>query len=173
MPETTDMLPVKCAIRLMAMRPTKPIFVLPLFLLIVFLLIVLVAGTPDEAVGRVTKVIDGDTFDVHSKTARSMRTLLESGLQILIARKPEALGLRSWKERIRLYPILAAEHLHFSWIWTIRQAKTSMIVGWPWLILARMACRAETSTTKCLLMAGHADIKDFENDEFNPETWWS
>ena len=43
----------------MTMKPTKPIFVLPLFLLIV-----LVAGAPDEAVGRVTKVIDGDTFDV-------------------------------------------------------------------------------------------------------------
>jgi hypothetical protein len=60
--------------------------VLPLFLLIV-----LVAGAPDEAVGRVTKVIDGIPLMYSSKTARSMRTLSESGLQILIARKPEAL----------------------------------------------------------------------------------
>ena len=41
------------------MKPTKAIFVLPLFLLIV-----LAVGAPDEAMGRVTKVIDGDTFDV-------------------------------------------------------------------------------------------------------------
>lgn len=41
------------------MKSTKAIFVLPLFLLIA-----LAAGAPDEAMGRVTKVIDGDTFDV-------------------------------------------------------------------------------------------------------------
>jgi len=41
------------------MKPTKAIFVLPLFLLIA-----LATGAPDEAMGRVTKVIDGDTFDV-------------------------------------------------------------------------------------------------------------
>ena len=43
----------------MAMKLTKAIFVLPLFLLIA-----LAAGAPDEAMGRVTKVVDGDTFDV-------------------------------------------------------------------------------------------------------------
>ena len=37
----------------------KLIFVLPLLLLIA-----LANGTPDEAYGRVTKVIDGDTIDV-------------------------------------------------------------------------------------------------------------
>jgi endonuclease YncB( thermonuclease family) len=41
------------------MRLTKAFFVLPLMLLIV-----LAAGAPDEAMGRVSKVVDGDTFDV-------------------------------------------------------------------------------------------------------------
>jgi endonuclease YncB( thermonuclease family) len=35
-----------------------------IFLLLLLLLIALAAGAPDEAMGRVTKVIDGDTFDV-------------------------------------------------------------------------------------------------------------
>jgi len=41
------------------MKPTKAIFVLPLFLLIA-----MAAGAPEEAMGRVTRVVDGDTFDV-------------------------------------------------------------------------------------------------------------
>ena len=41
------------------MKLTKAIFMLPLLLLIA-----LAAGAPDEATGRVSKVVDGDTFDV-------------------------------------------------------------------------------------------------------------
>ncbi|TFH47664.1 MAG: hypothetical protein E4G89_07580 [Methanothrix sp.] len=41
------------------MRLTKAFFVLPLMLLIA-----LAAGSSDEAMGRVSKVVDGDTFDV-------------------------------------------------------------------------------------------------------------
>ena len=38
------------------MKLTKAIFMLPLLLLIA-----LAAGAPDEAMGRVSKVVDGDT----------------------------------------------------------------------------------------------------------------
>ena len=41
------------------MRLTKAFFVLPLMLLIS-----LAAGAPDEAMGRVSKVVDGDIVDV-------------------------------------------------------------------------------------------------------------
>lgn len=41
------------------MRLTKAFFVQPMLLLIA-----LAAGSSDEAMGRVSKVVDGDTFDV-------------------------------------------------------------------------------------------------------------
>jgi endonuclease YncB( thermonuclease family) len=41
------------------MKLPKAIFMLPLLLLIA-----LAASSPDEATGRVSKVVDGDTFDV-------------------------------------------------------------------------------------------------------------
>ena len=39
------------------------------FMLLLFLLIALAVGAPDEAMGRVTKVIDSDTFDVQLQDA--------------------------------------------------------------------------------------------------------
>jgi endonuclease YncB( thermonuclease family) len=41
------------------MKQTKAFFLLPLLLLVA-----LAASSPDEATGRVSKVVDGDTFDV-------------------------------------------------------------------------------------------------------------
>jgi hypothetical protein len=41
------------------MKLTKGFLMLPMLLLIA-----LAAGAPDEAMGRVSKVVDGDTFDV-------------------------------------------------------------------------------------------------------------
>jgi hypothetical protein len=41
------------------MRLAKAFFMLPMMLLIS-----LAAGAPDEAIGRVSKVVDSDTFDV-------------------------------------------------------------------------------------------------------------
>ncbi len=39
-----------------------------LLMLSMLLLITLAAGAPDEATGRVSKVVDGDTFDVTPKS---------------------------------------------------------------------------------------------------------
>ena len=59
------------------MRLTKAFLMLPLLLLIA-----LAAGAPDEAMGRVSKVVDGDTFDV---TLESHSRISEDLIRIRLA----------------------------------------------------------------------------------------
>jgi len=105
--------------------PMKPISVL-----FVLLFISLAASSPDEAYGRVVKVVDGDTIDVQLQGSLLSEDLIRVRLADIDCpetRCPEACEAgknastytRSWLLRAPT----------FFWIWTIRQAKTSMIVG--------------------------------------------
>ncbi|HOE46901.1 MAG TPA: thermonuclease family protein [Methanothrix soehngenii] len=157
---------------LMAMRPTKPIFVLPLFLLIVFLLIVLVAGTPDEAVGRVTKVIDGDTFDVQLQDSSLYEDLIRVRLADIDC--PETRGSKAC-EAGKNASAYTRSWLLSTYIFLDLDDKTGKDQYDRWVAVAYLSEDGVPGRNfnKMLVDAGHADIKDFENDEFNPETWWS
>ncbi|HPL72054.1 thermonuclease family protein [Methanothrix soehngenii] len=156
----------------MAMRPTKPIFVLPLFLLIVFLLIVLVAGTPDEAVGRVTKVIDGDTFDVQLQDSSLYEDLIRVRLADIDC--PETRGSKAC-EAGKNASAYTRSWLLSTYIFLDLDDKTGKDQYDRWVAVAYLSEDGVPGRNfnKMLVDAGHADIKDFENDEFNPETWWS
>ena len=156
----------------MAMKPTKPIFVLPLFLLIVFLLIVLVAGTPDEAVGRVTKVIDGDTFDVQLQDSSLYEDLIRVRLADIDC--PETRGSKAC-EAGKNASAYTRSWLLSTYIFLDLDDKTGKDQYDRWVAVAYLSEDGVPGRNfnKMLVDAGHADIKDFENDEFNPETWWS
>jgi len=84
-----------------SMKLTKAIFMLPLLLLIA-----LAAGAPDEAMGRVSKVVDGDTFDV---TLESHDSRISEDL-IRIRRHPGGSrpeSLRSREEGISIHQGMA------------------------------------------------------------------
>ena len=156
----------------MAMRPTKPIFVLPLFLLIVFLLIVLVAGTPDEAVGRVTKVIDGDTFDVQLQDSSLYEDLIRVRLADIDC--PETRGSKAC-EAGKNASAYTRSWLLSTYIFLDLDDKTGKDQYDRWVAVAYLSDDGVPGRNfnKMLVDAGYAEIKDFKNNEFNPETWWS
>ncbi len=95
-----------------SMKLIKAIIMLPLLLLIA-----LAAGTPDEATGRVSKVVDGDTFDVtlqehDSRISEDLIRIRLADIDTPEVRGPKA--CEAGKKSIGLYSILAAGHLHLS-----------------------------------------------------------
>ena len=150
----------------MAMKPTKPIFVLPLFLLIV-----LVAGAPDEAMGRVTKVIDGDTFDVQLQDSSLYEDLIRVRLADIDC--PETRGSKAC-EAGKNASAYTRSWLLSTYIFLDLDDKTGKDQYDRWVAVAYLSDDGVPGRNfnKMLVDAGYAEIKDFKNNEFNPETWW-
>lgn len=151
----------------MTMKPTKPIFVLPLFLLIV-----LVGGAPDEAVGRVTKVIDGDTFDVQLQDSSLYEDLIRVRLADIDC--PETRGSKAC-EAGKNASAYTRSWLLSTYIFLDLDDKTGKDQYDRWVAVAYLSDDGlpGRNFNKMLVDAGYAEIKDFKNNEFNPETWWS
>jgi endonuclease YncB( thermonuclease family) len=148
------------------MKSTKAIFLLPLVLMIA-----LAASAPDEAMGRVTKVIDGDTFDVQLQDSTLSEDLIRLRLadidcpetrvsKACEAGKNASAYTRSW--------------LLSTYIFLDLDDKTGKDQYDRWVAAAYLSEDGVPGRNfnKMLVDAGHAEIKDFENNEFDPWSWW-
>ena len=151
----------------MAMKPTKAIFVLPLFLLIA-----LAAGAPDEAMGRVTKVIDGDTFDVQLQDSSLPEYLIRVRLADIDC--PETRGSKAC-EAGKNATAYSRSWLLSTYIFLDLDDKTGKDQYDRWVAVAYLSEDGVPGRNfnKMLVDAGQAEIKDFKNNEFDPWSWWS
>jgi micrococcal nuclease len=148
------------------MKPTKAIFVLPLFLLIA-----LAAGAPDEAMGRVTKVIDGDTFDVQLQDSPLSEDLIRIRLADIDC--PETRGSKAC-EAGKNASAYTRSWLLSTYIFLDLDDKTRKDQYDRWVAVAYLSedGKPGSNFNKMLVDAGHAVIKDFKNNEFDPGSWW-
>jgi micrococcal nuclease len=148
------------------MKPTKAIFVLPLFLLIA-----LAVGAPDEAIGRVTKVIDGDTFDVQLQDSSLPEDLIRVRLADIDC--PETRGSNAC-EAGKNASAYTRSWLLSTYIFLDLDDKTGKDQYDRWVAVAYLSEGdvPGRNFNKMLVDAGHAEIKDFKNNEFDPGSWW-
>ena len=148
------------------MKPTKAIFVLPLFLLIA-----LAAGAPDEAMGRVTKVVDGDTFDVQFQDSPLYEDLIRIRLADIDC--PETRGSKAC-EAGKNASAYTRSWLLSTYIFLDLDDKTGKDQYDRWVAVAYLSedGKPGSNINKMLVDAGHAVIKDFKNNEFDPGSWW-
>ena len=148
------------------MKPTKAIFMLPLFLLIA-----LAAGAPDEAMGRVTKVVDGDTFDVQLQDSSLYEDLIRVRLADIDC--PETRGSKAC-EAGKNASAYTRSWLLSTYIFLDLDDKTGKDQYDRWVAVAYLSEGGVPGRNfnKMLVDAGHAEIKDFENNEFDPWSWW-
>jgi micrococcal nuclease len=148
------------------MRLTKAFLMLPLALL---LLISLAAGAPDEAMGRVTKVIDGDTFDVALDSHDSR--ISEDVIRIRLADidTPEVRGAKACEA--------GKKASAYTKTWLLGRTvsldldnKTGKDEYGRWVAVCYLDGK---NFNKQLVDAGQAVIKDFKNNEFDPASWWN
>lgn len=151
------------------MKLTKAFFMLPLALL---LLISLAGAAPDEAMGRVVKVVDGDTFDVDLQEHDNRIT--EDLIRIRLADIdcPETRGPKACEAGKKASAYTQAWLLNSIVFLDIDDKKGTDPYD-RWVAVCYLDDKGEPGKNfnKALVDAGHAVIKDFKDNEFDPRSW--
>lgn len=144
----------------------KLIFVLPLLLLIA-----LANGAPDEAYGRVTKVIDGDTIDVQLQDSPISEDLIRVRLADIDC--PETRGPKACQAGKEATNYTRAWLLS-SYVFLDLDDKTGKDPYGRWVAVVYLSedGKPGRNFNKMLVDSGHARIDDFKNNEFDPKSWW-
>ena len=151
------------------MKLTKTFFVLSLATL---LLISLTGSAPDEAMGRVNKVVDGDTFDVQLQEHDSR--ISEDLIRIRLADIdcPETRGPKAC-EAGKKASAYARSWLLNTFVFLDLDNKTGKDEYGRWVAVCYLSkdSKPDKNFNKQLIDAGHAQMKDFKNNEFDPQSW--
>ena len=133
------------------------------------LLISLAAGAPDEAMGRVSKVVDGDTFDVtlESHDSRISEDLIR--IRLADIDTPEVRGPKACEAGKKASAYTKAWLLG-KMISLDLDDKTGKDQYGRWVAVCYLDGK---NFNKQLVDSGHAVIKDFKNNEFDPLSWWN
>ncbi|MFZ2471360.1 MAG: thermonuclease family protein [Methanothrix sp.] len=146
------------------MRLTKTFLMLTMMLLIS-----LAAGAPDEAMGRVSKVVDGDTFDVtlESHDSRISEELIR--IRLADIDTPEVRGPKAC-EAGKKASAYTKKWLTSRTVTLDLDDKTGKDQYGRWVAVCYLDGK---NFNKQLVDSGHAVIKDFKNNEFDPLSWWN
>ena len=144
----------------------KLIFVLPLLLLIA-----LANGAPDEAYGRITKVIDGDTIDVQLQDSPISEDLIRVRLADIDC--PETRGSKACQAGKEATNYTRAWLLS-SYVFLDLDDKTGKDPYGRWVAVVYLSedGKPRRNFNKMLVDSGYAKIDDFKNNEFDPGSWW-
>ena len=143
-----------------------------LLVLALLLSICLAAGSPDEAYGRVVKVVDGDTFDVQLQDSLISEDLIRVRLADIDC--PETRGSKAC-EAGKKASAYTKSWLLSTYVFLDLDDKTGKDRYDRWVAVAYLSEDGVPgrNSNKMLVDAGHAEIKDFKNNEFDPWSWWS
>jgi micrococcal nuclease len=143
-------------------------------LALVLLLLFLAAGAPDEAYGRVSKVVDGDTFDVTLQDY-NISQVSEDVIRIRLADidTPEVRGPKAC-EAGRNASAYTRAWLLSNYVFLDLDNKTGKDPYDRWVAVAYLSedGKPGRNFNKQLVDSGHAVIEDFRNNEFDPWSWW-
>ena len=148
--------------------------IIPILALVLFLPS-LAAGAPDEAYGRVSNVVDGDTFDVTLEDYNSSQ-ITEDAIRIRLADidTPEVRGPKAC-EAGKKASAYTRTWLLSNYVFLDLDDKTGKDPYGRWVAVVYLAeeGRPGRNCNKQLVDSGHAVIEDFKNNEFDPWSWWS
>ncbi len=143
-------------------------------ILLALLLIPLVTGAPDEAMGRVTKVVDGDTIDVALQEHDSRIT--EDLIRVRLADidTPEVRGPKAGAAG-KDASTYTKTWLLSRYVFLDLDNKTGKDPYGRWVAMVYLSedGKPGRNFNKMLVDAGHAVIEDFKNNEFDPGKWWN
>jgi micrococcal nuclease len=140
-----------------------------LFLRSLLFLVALAASSPDEATRRVSKVVDGDTFDVtiQDHDSRILEDLI--GIRLEDIDYPETRGVKACAAGKNASDYMMA--------WLLGRTvsldlddKTGKDIYGRWVAICYLDGK---DFNKQLVDTGHAIVKDFKNNEFDPKSWWT
>lgn len=141
--------------------------------LIACILIPIVACSPDEVYGRVTHVVDGDTFDLE---VQESNLPLDDVIHVRLADIdcPETRGPKASPEG-KAATEYARSWLLSQYVYLDLDDKAGQDPYNRWVAVVYIAEPNGdlTNFNRMLVDAGHAKIDDYKNNEFDPSSWWS
>jgi micrococcal nuclease len=144
-----------------------------LMFMALLLMLSLATSSPDEAIGRVSKVVDGDTFDVQLQSHDSRIT--EDLIRIRLADIdcPEIHGPKAC-EAGRKATTYTRSWLLSKNVFLDLDNKTGKDEFGRWVAVCYLDDNGKPGKNfnRQLVDAGQAVIKDFKNNEFDPKSWW-
>ncbi|MDD3566215.1 MAG: thermonuclease family protein [Methanothrix sp.] len=150
----------------------KPVLIL---LILASLLPILALGAPDEASGIVTNVVDGDTFDLRiDKTDPRIIYEIER-VRLADVDSPEMRTPEGEPAKV-----FATDTLLEKKVWLDIDDKSKdgrdpygRLIAVVYLEDPDGSINTTHPFNRLLVDAGHAIVKDFTNNEFDPAAWWS
>jgi len=150
----------------------KAIILLTLALLIS---VCLAYGAPNEAYGRVSKVVDGDTFDVALENYNTSQ-VAEDVIRIRLADIdcPETRGSKAC-EAGKKASAYTKSWLLSTYVFLDLDNKTGKDRYDRWVPVVYLAedGKPGRNFNKMLVDSDHAEIDDYPNNEFDPLSWWN
>ena len=131
----------------------------------------LAASAPDEAYGRVVKVVDGDTIDVQLQDSLLSEDLIRVRLADIDT--PETRGPEAC-EAGKKASAYTKTWLQSAYVFLDLDDKTGKDPFDRWVAVVYLSENNQPGRNfnKMLADAGHAVIEDFKNNEFDPSSWW-
>ncbi len=143
-------------------------------LALVLSLSLLATGAPDEAYGRVIKVVDGDTIDIALQDYNSSQ-VSEDIIRIRLADidTPEVRGPKAC-EAGKVASAYTRTWLLSNYVFLDLDDKTGKDPYGRWVAVVYLSedGKPGRNFNKMLMDSGHAEIDDYPNNEFNPWSWW-
>jgi len=141
-----------------------------LLLLALLLLPLLAAAAPDEGIGRVTKVVDGDTIDVQLQSHDSR--ISEETIRVRLADLDSPEMSTPQGPPAKAY---TTKWLQSSIVSLDLDDRTGKDPYGRWVAVVYLQKPGGTldNFNRMLVEAGQACVWDFSNNEFNPADWWS
>ena len=143
-------------------------------LILAYLLPILAAAAPDEASGIVTNVVDGDTFDLRiDKTDPRIIYEIER-VRLADVDSPEMSTPDGPPAKVFATDILLGKKV---WLDIDDKSRDGRDPYGRLIAVVYLEDRDGTINTthpfnRLLVDAGHAVVKDFTNNEFDPASWW-
>ena len=146
-----------------------------LVVLLALILPTLAGGSPDEVYGRVSHVVDGDTFDLVVSYGDN-RVSAGDTIRIRLADIdcPETRGPKACPEG-KAATDYARSRLLSQYVFLDLDDKTGKDPYGRWVAVCYLSGQGkpDRNFNKMLVDAGQAIIEDFKNNEFDPESWWN
>jgi len=143
--------------------------------MLIFILSCTALAAQDEAYGIVTNVVDGDTFDVTIEKANPKIAYNVERVRLADVDSPEMATDVGPAAKDFTYSVLLNKRVYLD-------IDDHSATGRD--TYGRLVCVARLSGVRCqvisapsfnrmLVDGGHASLKDFTNNEFDPDDWWN
>ena len=135
----------------------------------------LAAASPYEATGRVTHVVDGDTFDVQLQDHDNRVTEDQIRIRLADIDCPETRGPKACEAGKEATEYTRSWLLN-NFVYLDLDNKTGKDQYNRWVAVCYLAnldgsLNLTRNFNRMLLDSGHAVIEDFKNNEFDPQSW--